>query len=462
MNRAEIRKLNQKLKNENKKYCSGCNTIKNIDDFGFSKYHGRYESRCKKCKKEDQSKYYYEKYSTPENKLKRDLSKRDLRKCSMCNKIKKLGEFRLRKSGYYDSWCRECANKYAREKHLISERGKLRREGLRKCIKCGEIKKLEEFKIYKDDRNFMDICRKCYFKTHLKAEELYNSYIRLSNICGIEFTPKNRYIELKELKKDNKCRCFRCGEIKDLSEFRKGRDVCEECLGEYMRNYRMERSPNPTSLKRRRELKELMKLGKRRCIECGKVKKLEEFKKYQRQEYSWYDSRCDWCRTSSERKEAQQKELIAKGVFRCNKCGKIRKLDEFFKHKREKFGFEKICKYCRYEGRNKLRSTPQGKLNAAMSTGINTSLKNKKSGYHWENLVEYTLEDLMRHLESQFRDGMSWENYGEWHIDHIIPKSYFKFESPDDEEFKKCWSLENLQPLWASENIKKGNRLSHI
>ena len=54
---------------------------------------------------------------------------------------------------------------------------------------------------------------------------------------------------------------------------------------------------------------------------------------------------------------------------------------------------------------------------------------------------------------------MNWENYGSyWHIDHIKPKSLFIFESLEDEEFKQCWSLNNLRPLEAKENIRKGNR----
>ena len=48
---------------------------------------------------------------------------------------------------------------------------------------------------------------------------------------------------------------------------------------------------------------------------------------------------------------------------------------------------------------------------------------------------------------------------GEWHIDHIIPKSVFNFTKPEHEDFKRCWALKNLQPLWAEENISKFNKL---
>lgn len=78
-----------------------------------------------------------------------------------------------------------------------------------------------------------------------------------------------------------------------------------------------------------------------------------------------------------------------------------------------------------------------------------------------EKLVGYTLDDLMIHLEKKFLPGMTWENYGRggWNIDHIIPKSVFNYESTGDVDFKHCWSLKNLQPLWESDNMSKGAKL---
>ena len=54
---------------------------------------------------------------------------------------------------------------------------------------------------------------------------------------------------------------------------------------------------------------------------------------------------------------------------------------------------------------------------------------------------------------------MTWGNYGKWHVDHIIPQAFFKYTSTDDVEFKYCWSLNNLQPLWAKDNIKKKDKI---
>lgn len=68
----------------------------------------------------------------------------------------------------------------------------------------------------------------------------------------------------------------------------------------------------------------------------------------------------------------------------------------------------------------------------------------------------YTPAELMKHLESRFIESMSWDNMSEWHIDHIRPVSSFTFTSMDDPEFKACWALENLQPMWATDNLSKG------
>lgn len=77
-----------------------------------------------------------------------------------------------------------------------------------------------------------------------------------------------------------------------------------------------------------------------------------------------------------------------------------------------------------------------------------------------EALVGCTPAELVCHLEEQFTDGMSWDNYGEWHIDHIRPVASFKQLGTDPAEQRQCFHYSNLQPLWALENIKKGDTWS--
>lgn len=101
------------------------------------------------------------------------------------------------------------------------------------------------------------------------------------------------------------------------------------------------------------------------------------------------------------------------------------------------------------------------RLSLCISGSIRDCLYGNKNGRKWETLVGFSLKQLKKHLKRQFKPGMSWENYGKngWHIDHIIPISVFNFKVPEDRDFKRCWALKNLQPLWSEDNLKKSNKL---
>lgn len=94
--------------------------------------------------------------------------------------------------------------------------------------------------------------------------------------------------------------------------------------------------------------------------------------------------------------------------------------------------------------------------NHAIQNGFKPTSFNKQS---LELVLGYTIADLKKHLESKFDLLLSWENMNEWHIDHIIPKSIFKFKSFSDKTFLDCWCLENLRPLLATENMWKGSKV---
>lgn len=74
------------------------------------------------------------------------------------------------------------------------------------------------------------------------------------------------------------------------------------------------------------------------------------------------------------------------------------------------------------------------------------------------NLIGCTVEELKRHLEQQFLDGMTWENMGAWHIDHVRPLASFDLTDPDQQ--KIACHFTNLQPLWAKDNMRKGAKLN--
>lgn len=94
-----------------------------------------------------------------------------------------------------------------------------------------------------------------------------------------------------------------------------------------------------------------------------------------------------------------------------------------------------------------------------MSAGVYQALRENKGGRSWEAIVGYTLAQLVSHLERQFVKGMTWANYGEWHIDHVRPISSFSFSTGEDPDFKACWAMTNLRPLWAKPNIQKGGKV---
>ena len=122
-----------------------------------------------------------------------------------------------------------------------------------------------------------------------------------------------------------------------------------------------------------------------------------------------------------------------------------------------------LCGKClRYfairDNKRKHLKRPKYRLSQNIRTGISKSLKTGKSGL-WEQLVGYTTTELKEYLQRRFKPGMSWENYGQWHIDHIRPISTFDFTKYQDNAFKQCWALSNLRPLWARDNwTRKKNR----
>jgi len=121
------------------------------------------------------------------------------------------------------------------------------------------------------------------------------------------------------------------------------------------------------------------------------------------------------------------------------------------KHRENKRNYEKHRK----------DTDPLYKLISNFRTAIYQVLKEnniKKNGHYFE-ILKYTPEQLINHLEKQFSDEMTWDNYGDWHVDHKHPISLYNIKEIGDNEFMKCWSLDNLQPMWSVDNIKKSNKL---
>jgi len=113
--------------------------------------------------------------------------------------------------------------------------------------------------------------------------------------------------------------------------------------------------------------------------------------------------------------------------------------------------------------KNKSKTDIKYIINNRISNAISLSLKGNKNGRHWETLVGYTLNDLIKRLKITISKGYTWQDFlkGKLHIDHIIPIRAFVFKKPEDEEFKQCWSLWNLRLLTRKENLSKHDSITN-
>jgi hypothetical protein len=180
----------------------------------------------------------------------------------------------------------------------------------------------------------------------------------------------------------------------------------------------------------------------------------------------------------------------------CKKCGETKNESEFYKHKSNKDGLFSTCKSCQKEyyknnkdkineyqkeyqkelqiknkirfdeyqrdyKRNRRKVDPNYKLSMNLRSRIRLAIKSQHGdkAYKSIELLGCTIDEARLHLESLFQPGMTWENHGMfgWHIDHIIPCDAFDLTDPEQQ--KQCFHYTNLRPLWATDNLKKSNKI---
>jgi|5B_taG_2_1085324.scaffolds.fasta_scaffold02035_9 hypothetical protein len=140
-------------------------------------------------------------------------------------------------------------------------------------------------------------------------------------------------------------------------------------------------------------------------------------------------------------------------MVNCNNCGK-----EFRRMK-----YNRNCSpKCSQEWIIKKRQIPINRISGRLRLGLRRVVKGTRKVDTVWRFFDFTKDEFMSDFESKFTDGMSWDNMSEWHIDHIRPVSSFNFTSTDCEDFKKCWALNNLQPLWAKDNHSKNDKWDGI
>lgn len=127
---------------------------------------------------------------------------------------------------------------------------------------------------------------------------------------------------------------------------------------------------------------------------------------------------------------------------------------QYRKTKENKNMTRKIKKQYKNE---KMKNNIWFKLSEYLRNRINKAIKRKQKAGSAVRDLGCTIKEFKIYIEQQFQPGMSWENYGEWHLDHIIPLASFNLENR--EQFLKACHYMNYQPLWAKDNLCKGDRL---
>lgn len=110
----------------------------------------------------------------------------------------------------------------------------------------------------------------------------------------------------------------------------------------------------------------------------------------------------------------------------------------------------------RREWHNLHKNDPLFKLKINLRSRLNKAFKGKSKAQPTMTLLGCSIEHAFAHISNLFEPGMTWQNYGQWHVDHKYPLSLAK----NEEELIKLCHISNLQPLWGTDNIKKGNKVN--
>jgi hypothetical protein len=203
----------------------------------------------------------------------------------------------------------------------------------------------------------------------------------------------------------------------------------------------------------------------KKCSTCGINKKLCDFHKWKFGS-DGYRRVCKECRkleTKKYYKNNEDKVKLKVAEYRKNNPEKVKEVKQKI-YDRDKERILQVNKLYRENNkekrneyvRNRKTKDPIFKLKHLMNSRLRIFLKsnNLKKYNKTFDIVGCDPEHLKNYLESQFKEGMSWENQGEWHIDHIIPLSSGKTY----EEILRLCHYTNLQPLWGIDNMKKGSK----
>lgn len=189
----------------------------------------------------------------------------------------------------------------------------------------------------------------------------------------------------------------------------------------------------------------------KKCSKCGVIKEVCEFRKSSKSKLG-IQSECKSC--AKIRYEMNREEnLLKKRLYGQKNKEKKSEYDKLYREKNRL----KKNEYIREYRKQRRQEDPTFRLIESVRARLRLFYKreniDKKSKTF--DVVGLTPEKLNDYLSEKFKEGMSWDNYGEWHIDHIIPLS----SANTQEEVLRLCHYTNLQPLWAKENLQKSNKL---
>jgi hypothetical protein len=235
---------------------------------------------------------------------------------------------------------------------------------------------------------------------------------------------------------------------------------------------RWKRHGDPLVAKKRHRTSTDALYNSKSCVKCNEIKPLNSFSRCGKSG-DGVRGRCKTCVSEDEKTrrdpvrererhrayyQANPEKLNAKNrVWRHNNRDYVRERDKAYKA----LNFEQT-KVSSRRSYLKERQSPVHRISHSITACIVQSIrKGSKARRRTVDLLGYSYDQLKTHLERQFQPGMTWDNYGRngWEIDHIVPVSSFSYETPDDPDFRVCWGLPNLRPLWKADNRSKGAKI---
>ena len=191
-------------------------------------------------------------------------------------------------------------------------------------------------------------------------------------------------------------------------------------------------------------------MSEKECTKCGEVKPFTEYNKNARNKTNGLQAQCRACNNIYYK---ANKEVFTERNKRYRENNPEYREQYYNKNKKA------LNQYRNQYGKERRAVDPSFRMLQALRSRQRTALNEGIKAASTIDLSGCTAEYVRQHLENQFTEGMSWDNYGlhGWHIDHIIPCA--SFDLTDPEQQKECFHYTNLQPLWAEDNLKKSDKI---